>query len=200
MNSLETRIKMSIINSLLDQFGVSSRIEVKDNFDVFNCSYHINLYEKIDHSIIYRLITQLKESGINSEISLTSESTDLVNLSQDSEDQLNKSILEIRDLESYLDLENDEKFKINIRINKPSTEVLDIFNHTEFCSYLNNLDIEQALEKWNKLDHSKNISIRIWEDYEGFSTKTFSVDSVFPKKTSTKVSYGIKKIKKNISH
>ncbi|MDN3379916.1 MULTISPECIES: hypothetical protein [unclassified Pseudoalteromonas] len=168
---------MSIAKEILKLFGELNETRIVENFSIYESTHTFNSSAALNglNEKLTEYLSALNKLGV--ELTLTIEVQDPVRFITSNLDTVAEKVESLIDQLVYID---DDKIKIELRIDKDQSKNFNIFNFSKFCDHVESLTLQESFEKWNKFNFSSLIKINVWEDVEPFSTESIIFQSVYP--------------------
>jgi hypothetical protein len=183
--------KMSIVKEIISLFGESTKLDVIENFDLFESNYELH-----NHSIkegltdnLTNLLSFFNVKKVNLTLTFDVQNQNPIRILASDLNSVPKKLKELN--EQYDLVDEDEKVQLEIRVDKNTTKTLDTFDFSSFSKYLNSLTLQESLDSWSKFEYFKVLNVNIWEDIKSFATHSIVFNSIFPSDNSIKKTIGI---------
>lgn len=170
---------MSLINDIANLFGNAVFLDNRESFSNFEASFDFvpNCQTDTLQAELEAKFSLISESSFDLSVTINTVSESII-FNNDNIDlfdtKFNEYQIEIDQFQA------GDVFKINFLITKLSAIELNIFDFSKFSTYLDDLSLVKSFESWGKYNYLDGLNVKIWEEFEGFSTRSISLMSVYP--------------------
>jgi len=182
---------MSIIKEIISLFGAATKLDIVDNFDLYESKHELDNHKVADglEESLTILLSLLNSKGINLTLTFEAENQSPVRILATDLSSISIKLAELKDQFDLVD--EDEKVQLEIRVDKNTSKNFNIFDFSSFSEHVNSLSLQENLESWNKFEFSQILKVNIWENIKCFATHSIAFNSVFPIENPIKNTAGI---------